>query len=884
MAEDKNESERLHAAAMQTSSTILRERQKVQDELRAAKKALEARTAELARSLSLTRATVEAATDAILVIDANGNISDFNEEFVKMWNLPRPLVRGGSREELVELAMRQLKDPEGFRDRTADIYARGLPESADILEFVDGRVFERLSRVQRVGDEIAGRVWCLRDITDQRRIEETLRDEARLLELLNKTGESIAAERDLQSVVQLVTDAATELTGAKFGSFFYNIIDENGEAFLLYTLSGAPREAFEKLGHPRATPVFGPTFRGEAVIRSDDITKDPRYGKVAPHYGMPKGHLPVRSYLAVPVVSRSGEVIGGLFFGHPEAGVFSERSERLAVGVAAQAAIAIDNARLHEAAQKELQQRRETEIALRKSEEFNRTIIVSSRDCIKTLSLDGVLLWISENGQASLCVEDEDSILGRSWVDFWQGKDREAAAAAVATAAHGGSGHFVGYFEVESKPRWWDVVVSPILDVEGKPATLLAVSRDVTESKQAAEERERLLASEQEARERAERETRMKDEFLATLSHELRTPLNAILGWTNILRTSDEPSEFAEGLQVIERNARAQTQIIEDLLDMSRIIAGNVRLEIQQIDLVPVIRAALESVKPMACGRDVRMTSALDPFAGPVSADPARIQQVLWNLLTNALKFTPKGGRVHVVLERVNSHVEISVSDTGQGISPAFLPHVFDRFRQEDATITRQHRGLGLGLAIVKNLTELHGGSVRAKSAGENQGSTFTICLPASAAAAPSERRHPRATAESSWPEENPDLTGVRVLAVDDEADARYLLDRILSRCGAQVETAESGAKALETLHRKRPDVVIMDIGMPEEDGYSVIRRIRQRSPDHGGNVPAIALTAFARSEDRRRAILSGFHMHIAKPVEPSELVAMVASLAGRTR
>jgi PAS domain S-box-containing protein len=883
MAKQRTEAEQLHSAAMQTSSTILRERQRVQEELRAAKDALETKTAELARSLALSRATLEAATDAILVIDAAGNVSDFNEEFLKIWDLPTPLVRGSSREALVQAVVAQLRDPEDFRERTDEIYARGLNESADILEFVDGRVFERLSRVQRVGDEIVGRVWCLRDVTKQRQIEETLRDEDRLLELLNKTGASIAAERDIQSVVQLVTDAATELTGAKFGSFFYNIIDENGEAYLLYTLSGAPREAFEKLGHPRATPVFGPTFRGEAVIRSGDITKDTRYGQVAPHHGMPKGHLPVRSYLAVPVVSRSGEVIGGLFFGHPNANVFTDRSERLAIGVAAQAAIAIDNARLHQAAQKELHEKREAESALRKSEEFNRSIILSSRDCIKTLSLDGELLWISENGCAALCVEEPESIIGKSWVDFWTGIDREAAAAAVATAASGEIGHFVGYFEVQGQPRWWDVVVSPILGVEGKPATLLAVSRNVTEAKQAEKERERLLASEQEARERAERETRMKDEFLATLSHELRTPLNAILGWTNILRSSEEPAEVVEGLQVIERNARAQTQIIEDLLDMSRIISGNVRLDIQQIDLVPVIKAALESVRPMAAGRDVRMTSALDPFAGPVSADPARIQQILWNLLTNALKFTPKGGRLHVVLERVNSHVEISVSDTGQGISPSFLPHVFDRFRQADSTTTRHHRGLGLGLAIVKNLTELHGGSVRAKSAGENQGSTFTICLPASVTSTGQDRRHPRATLDGSPPEENPDLSGVRVLAVDDEADARHLLERMLSRCGALVETAESGAKAMETLDAHQPDVVIMDIGMPDEDGYSVIRRIRQRPPDNGGNVPAIALTAFARSEDRRRAILSGFQMHIAKPVEPSELVAMVASLAGRT-
>jgi len=572
---------------------------------------------------------------------------------------------------------------------------------------------------------------------------------------VNKTGTAIAAQLDLQTLVQIVTDAATEMTGAQFGAFFYNTTDENGAAFMLYTLSGAPREAFEKFGHPRATPIFAPTFRGEGVVRIDDVRKDPRYGTMAPHFGMPKGHLPVCSFLSVPVVSRSSEVIGGLFFGHPEPGVFTARDERLVVGVAAQAAVAIDNARLYAAAQ--------NEIAMRKVAE---------------------------------------------------------------------------------------------------------------------DERER------EAREQAQLETRMKDEFLATLSHELRTPLNAILGWAAILRSSSEMKDVTEGIEVIERNARAQTQIIEDLLDMSRIISGKTRLEVQRVDLVPVIEAAMESVRPAAAAREIRMTSVLDPAAGPISGDPARLQQVLWNLLTNALKFTSKGGRVHVLLERVNSHVEISVGDTGQGISPEFLPHVFDRFRQADASTTRAHRGLGLGLAITKNLIELHGGTVRAKSPGLDQGSTFSILLPVSIAklTADAASRHPSAHSRDDALDETPSLSGLRILAVDDEADARFLMKRILTDCGATVETADSGAAALRLITSMKPDVLISDIGMPDEDGYAVIRKVRQLPADEGGNVPAIALTAFARSDDRRRAILSGFQMHMAKPVEPSELVAMVASLAGRTQ
>ncbi len=434
--------------------------------------------------------------------------------------------------------------------------------------------------------------------------------------------------------------------------------------------------------------------------------------------------------------------------------------------------------------------------------------------------------------------------------------------------------------------QWFLTRVNPVLDEHGAVVRWFGTNTNVDRVKRAEADRERLLTSEKEARERAERETRMKDEFLATVSHELRTPLNAVLGWATILRESPAPEEVAEGVAVIERNARAQAEIIEDLLDMNRIISGKVRLDVQRVDLVQIIEAAIESVKPTAAARETRLTSVLDPHVGQVSADPGRLQQVIWNLLTNALKFTPKGGRVHVALGRVNSHLEISVSDTGEGISADFLPHVFDRFRQADASTTRRHRGLGLGLAIVKNLVELHGGNVTAESAGLNQGATFYVCLPATAATLPSDidRLHPRKALPRETSEEHPDLTGFDILAVDDEPDARELINRILSRCGATVETASSGAEALRLMTRKKPHVLIMDIGMPDEDGYSVIQRVRKLPPAQGGDVPAIALTAFARSEDRRRAILAGFQMHMSKPVEPSELIAIVSSLGNHAR
>ena len=429
------------------------------------------------------------------------------------------------------------------------------------------------------------------------------------------------------------------------------------------------------------------------------------------------------------------------------------------------------------------------------------------------------------------------------------------------------------------------VTISPIRDLGGKVIGASKVARDITERKEA---EARQLETERAARAQAEHANRMKDEFLATLSHELRTPLNAILGWAQILCNHPDAEDVAEGAAIIERNARAQTQIIDDLLDMSRIISGKVRLDVQRIDLKPVVEAAIDTVRAAADAKGVRLQTVLDPLARPVSGDPNRLQQIFWNLLSNAIKFTPKNGRVQVVLERVNSHVEISVIDSGEGISPEFLPYVFDRFRQADASTSRQHGGLGLGLAIVKQLAELHGGTVRVKSGGPVQGSTFTVALPLTAihpdSAPEEERRHPRGPHDTgAVPLPHLKLAGIKVLAVDDEPDARELVRRLLGGCDATVRTAGSAAEALAMIRVEAPDVLVSDIGMPEQDGYALIRQVRALGAEQGGNVPAVALTAYARSEDRMKAILAGFQMHVAKPVEGAELLTVIASLAGRT-
>jgi signal transduction histidine kinase/CheY-like chemotaxis protein len=415
------------------------------------------------------------------------------------------------------------------------------------------------------------------------------------------------------------------------------------------------------------------------------------------------------------------------------------------------------------------------------------------------------------------------------------------------------------------------------------------LAKEIRERQRVEAERAQLLVREQLARAEAEKLNRLKDEFLSTLSHELRTPLNSILGWSQILRTrkSNEATTI-RALETIERNARSQAQLVEDLLNVSRIITGKIRLHVQAVELISVLEAAMDTVRPAAEAKNIRLQSVLDPAAGPILGDFERLQQIAWNLLSNAIKFTPKGGRVQVGLKRINSHVEIIVTDTGQGISAEFLPYVFDRFRQADNSITRTFGGLGLGLAIVRQLVELHGGTVHVESPGEGQGAMFTVNLPLMAVspkASEPEWVHP--TVGGSVPfDYSPRLDGLRILVVDDEADVRELITYILEACGTEVLAAASADEAIAALTRSSTaiDVLISDIGMPDEDGYTLLRRVRALKPENGGKIPAIALTAYARTEDRRTALLAGFQCHIAKPVEPAELIAVVANLAGRTQ
>jgi PAS domain S-box-containing protein len=537
--------------------------------------------------------------------------------------------------------------------------------------------------------------------------------------------------------------------------------------------------------------------------------------------------------------------------------------------------------------------RRETDLRRARSE-----VLESEERFRITANSAPVMIWMA--GTDQLCDwlnqpwldftgRSLEAALGNGWAESIHPDDRDRCLEVYRKAFDARSEFLMEYRlrRHDGEYRWVLDRGVPLTGPDGGFSGYIGSCLDIHDRKRAEQERADLLAKAEAAYREAEAANRSKDEFLATVSHELRTPLNAIMGWAQLLLASgDSPERRQQGLETVVRNAKLQSQLIDDLLDVSRIISGKMRLDVQSTDLAAVIDAAVEAIRPAAEAKKLQVRRVLDPFAGPVSGDPVRLQQVVWNLLSNAVKFTPKEGKVEVRLERVNSHIEILVADNGAGISPEFLPYVFDRFRQLDASTTRRHGGLGLGLAIVRHLVELHGGTVRVKSPGEGEGSTFIVALPLSIAhLTPAEglRVHPVAEVEDGDPcaeDSNLDLKGIRVLVVDDEPDARETLRQILEHCNAEVETVSSAAEAVKRVESWRPDVLLSDIGMPGEDGYELIRRVRELPPDRGGRTPAAALTAFARGEDRRRALRAGFQMHLAKPVEIQELATVVASLA----
>ncbi|AUX43942.1 histidine kinase [Sorangium cellulosum] len=532
-------------------------------------------------------------------------------------------------------------------------------------------------------------------------------------------------------------------------------------------------------------------------------------------------------------------------------------------------------------AQRSLAERERLEEELRRSERQLASLIASSPDAIYRLDMDLRCTFMSATSTMVMGFPPEHYV-GKTPRENGLPLDVcEAGEAACREARVTGKPQRMEFSLGERRFR---VRYIPELGPDGAVEAFIGITEDVTAERRAEEERLQLLESERAARDEAERVSRVKDDFVATLSHELRSPLNAILGWARILRTrAPDPQAMARGLDVIERNARLLADMVSELLDMSRIVSGKLRLDVQQVDLPAVVQGAIESIKLAAEAKGLTVVSRVDPEAATLRGDPARLQQVVWNLLSNAVKFTPAGGRIDIALRRAGEHAELSVTDTGAGIAPQFLPHLFERFRQADASSTRKYGGLGIGLSIVKHLVELHGGTVAVASEGEGKGATFTARLPLGGAAQPApdaalEQRSTRGEAPGDYP--GAELTGVRVLVVDDQADAREIAQRVLEESAARVTTAASAAEALSLVERERPHVLVSDLGMPGEDGFQLIRKVRALGAERGGATPAAAVSALAREEDRARALGAGYQAHLSKPVDPAALVGVVAALA----
>jgi two-component system CheB/CheR fusion protein len=801
--------------------------------------------------------------------------------------------------------------------------------------------------------------------------------------ILNEIVLHLVAELDTETLVQRVTDVATELTGARFGAFFYTST-ENGESLLLYTLSGAPREAFQEFGIPRNTAIFSPTFRGEGVVRLDDVLEDSRYGHSAPHYGMPKGHLPVRSYLAVPVISRGGAVLGGLFFGHPEPGRFGAGAERAAVMVAAYAAIAIDNARLFEHANREIRERKSIEAALRESEARYRQLIHALPAAIYTCDAAGKVqlfnpaaasLWACEpklgsplssmpvrmraEGPAGKLLESGSYAAGEEvlieqpdgsrrhallhvepmqdasgatigsihmLVDITEHKHAQAALSesearfhAVAMNAPAAvyikdrEGRYVVANHVTSEAlgrpdgaagftdhdllsreaadrlrehdqhvlstgssleldetvtrdgfeRHYLSVKFPVQDGRGKVYGMGGVSVDITERKRMESALREVIAEQREADHR-------KDEFLATLAHELRNPLAPIRYGLEIIKASEQNGDSNEAIGMMERQLQQLVRLVDDLLDVNRIGRGAIELQTEITDVAAIVDSAVETSMPLITqnAHRLRIERPEDPIF--VYADVVRMSQVVANLLNNAAKYTGPGGEIAVVAERDGDEAVITVEDDGIGIEPEMLERVFGMFVRRERP-GRAGGGLGIGLTIAERLATLHGGSVVAHSGGPGKGSRFSVRLPLAAApSAAEEISPPRCATDRQEPD-----SGVVVLVVDDNVDSAVSLSLLLENIGYEALTAHSGAAAVEMATTARPDAALLDIGMPDIDGYEVCRRLR--GLDAGRNMLIVALTGWGQEKDRQRSQEAGFDAHFVKPVEPGVLDALLA-------
>jgi len=867
------------------------------------------------------------------------------------------------------------------------------------------------------------------------------RREGRILESLSEVGKTISANLDVESVVQAVTNAATELSGAQFGAFLNNGSESNEPSVLFITTGDTP-ESFAKILTPDNAARFFPPFAGEGTVLIDDVTNAPHDGQNVPFRGLPPDQLPVASYLATPVISRSGEVMGGLFFGHEKRGIFTSQSAQVVEGLAAQAAIAIDNARLYQRVVSDRQ------LILRSKERYRSLVEASpTEQAVGTSDARGYVVEDSPSWRA-LTGQTWEEMKGRGWLeavhpDFREGAEREldeaiaerriyltdfrlrlhdgmyrwfaskgvpvydekgairewigtctdidqrrsteehlrflayanelfassldyeatlsnltrAAVPAIAdwcavdirgtddvlyerlAIAHVDPGkvELVEELNIRFPP---DPRTDPILNVirTGEPQLVRDVPIELLRKLARSEEHFRIISelglvswmivplpgrrgsigavsfvssdsrrlftqldlnhAEEFARQAAvaiensmlyrdaQVANRAKDDFLATLSHELRTPMTSILGWSRLLQEGGLDDELrANAIDAILRSAHAQALLIDDVLDMSRIIAGKMQLQPRAVDVIHVVEAAINTVQPAADAKGLGLQ--IERISGPtlVTADPNRLQQIIWNLLSNAIKFTQRGGDIVARVEQSGSFVRMTIRDTGKGIAPEFLPHVFEPFRQAENVATRSQGGLGLGLAIVKQLVELHGGSLSVRSEGEGKGAAFTFELPVRAVLGDGvvETHIANGVEVQSSPGtiEYPSLAGLRVLIVDDQDDARLMVRAVLERAGAAVRAAASVAEAIAHLEHDQFEIVVSAIAMPVSDGFHLIRYIRKSNTP---SLPAVAMTAFGQQADQEKIEAAGFSGYLKKPVEPIELVRKLHALARPAR
>jgi PAS domain S-box-containing protein len=862
---DEEEEEQLRAVAMQNAQSILLARRRAEEALR--------------NQSEWLRVTLSSIGDAVISTDAAGQLTFMNSAAESLTGWTQAEALGRQLPDVFHIVNEQTRRP------VENPALRALREGATVglanhtiliaKDQTEWPIDDSAAPIRNEQGEVAGVVLVFREITERKREEVAQRERMRLTALRADVSTALASGQPTPAALLHCCEALVRHLDVTFAGIWTlndadNVLESQARAGLNTHLNGPPdRVQVGQFNIGRVASTRQPYL-------TNAVHQDPNVSNA--EWVKQEGLIAFAGY---PLVVEE-RVIGvvAMFARHP----LTEGTLTDLAPLADVIAQYID--------------RRFAQELLRRQAELLRVTLASIGDAVLTTDADRNVIYLNTVAQNLTGWKQEDAI-GKPFTMVFKiinDQTRELVYDPVESVFSEGKmvrlANRTILISRDGNERPIDDSAAPIRDDNGRIIGVVLVFRDITERKRAEVEREQLLERAQAAQYEAEQANRLKDEFLATASHELRTPLTAVVGWSRMLRSGKlDQDTRAQALEAIERNAKLQTKLIEDLLDISRIITGKIILDRQPIEMAHVINDAVNTVRPAAEAKNITIETSFDSQAEPVLGDANRLQQVVWNLLSNAVKFTPKDGHISVALRSINSLIEISVSDSGDGISPEFLPYVFERFRQADARTTRMHGGLGLGLAIVRHLIELHGGTVSAQSEGEGQGAVFTLRLPVLGVGSKESGVNKKAALASRYAvvmerltiESPPKLDGVRVLIVDDDSDTRQMLDAVLSQCDAEVVMAESAAEALLEIGRRKPDVLVSDLGMPGQDGYELIKKIRVMETRLGlMATPALALTAYAKSEDRVRALAEGYQVHLSKPVELAEFVLVVANLAGR--